>query len=1707
MRSGKGNVMELVGTIIDERYHITGQLGEGGMSVVFKAIDRVANQNVVLKLMKEGVTSSHSEDVIRFKREIEIVTKFNHPNIVKVYRSGEFENKPYIVMELLTGDHLGNLLHNGIQLNCWEIVTIIKQITETLIYVHSNGVIHRDLKPTNIMVAKEDGPIRVKLLDFGIAFIMEFGAIKEKREILGTFGYMSPEATGILDYRMDERSDLYSLGVIFYHLLTSQLPFTGDHIHQIIHRQVALIPPSPRKINKEIPPVLEAIVLKLLQKDPDLRYQSARGLWADLERYQNGESQFEIGSQDQKIKLTYQTRLVGRDTEFASIKELIAKAKSGHGSICLVKGEAGIGKSRLIEEIRNFVYEMDELFISGRCLNYQNKTPYQPFKDAVDDYLGKLEKEDETAKSAGINRLKNRWLDFGEIIIKLNPRLKKYIGIPNKLVALEAERENKRFLMALADFFGNLASPGKICVLFLDDLQWADEGSFNLLQELLPRIGSSNLLILGAYRDNEIHPEHGLERLKREATETGAALSEIKLDPLDPERLNKLIAYLLGEKAEKLRNLTSYVLDKSGGNPFFTINLIRELVENKAISWKEGYWKEDWEVLRRMPVSSTMLNIILRRIENLTPEQNSLLSKGAVIGREFEIGLLYQLTDLSPATVVTLIDQFIANQLLERSLSRGKVLFVHDRVRDAFYHRLTDTQRQEIHLKIAATIEKTSDNLDEVVFNLAHHYAEGGDREKTLQFMLPAADKARKSFANEEAIKYYKTVINILESKQLQNSQWFHAQENLAEVCLTVGKFEEVIAISGQLLPLAANPLAKARIYKKIGVAYFKKGDWAQCEHNLAKGLELLGEKIPRTKLDIIFSLGIELAKHLSSGLSAALVHQHRPKPAKDIDQEIILIYITLNWMYILCDVGKLPCNVLRMLNIAENRIGHSIELGMSMVAYAGACMAIPLFNRAFQYHKKALNMRKELRDEWGAAQSLQLLGFNYCWAGNNQESIAHLEQAKTIFQKLGDMWELGTTLDGLGYSYYCISDYDNSLKAVHQYLEISRKLKNFYGISGALADYAGRLIEKGDLGKAQELLAEAQKISREHNIAYTYCYALFHLGYLELERNNYDTAIESLELAKKVCHENHLLRSCVVNLFSFLAEAWINRSRERNFNRNIPVSKPEMKKILLRCREAVKETKPWPNHYGGALRAMANFYWLIRKNSRAEKYFRKSMTHDQKINRRFELAKDHFEYGNFLDSLGRTAAARENWQTAHEIFKNIGAMGYVQKTAVLLKSNGDGAECAPEFTAKDRLRIERRMNTILTTSRYISSILDTDELLERIMAVCIEAVGAEKGILFLYPEGGGNLEIAVSKNLSSQEIEHKLVFSNSIVAKVAGTKTPLILTDASADQEMKAQWSVIINKIRSVICAPIVNRGAILGVIYLENNQLSGLFSEEDLEVITLISNQAGVSIENARLYGKLKIYSREIEKSRDEITEWNRTLEKRVEERTRQLEMANRELIEYAATVEELSVMRERNRIAREVHDTLGQTLSILANLLQSSIATLQTNPARIEDSMMAAYNIVKQGLIELRWSVSELIHDKIDSGKFIATLQRLFKEYHTLGMKVDFSFHEFNIDLSPKYFNVLYRICQEALTNSLKHGKATEVNIILKLIDRKLKLFIFDNGVGCDNINLAKGFGLTGMQQRIGELKGQVNFGSDGEKGFNIHVEIPLQDGDTE
>ena len=823
--------------ILQKRYKILAKIGDGGMSIVYKVDDTQKGRIVAVKILKEDrIKQRGAENIIRFQREARTVSLLDHPQILKVLEVGDEADQYYLVTEYIEGETLAIRLKKGIPVTVAESVEIVRQLTEALAYVHEKGIIHRDIKPANVMLAASGK--EVKILDFGLAQLMEFTEIKNEDEVVGTFSYMSPEQAGMTRKPVDERSDLYSLGVIFYEMLTGELPFKGRDVGTILHQQAARKPTSPATIRPGIPPILEEMVLKLLNKEPEERYQTARGLLADLKRYQSGEVSFLIGKEDRLRKLSYRTRLIGREQELEQLKKIFDQSFTGQGQICLISGDAGLGKSRLIDEIRRYAYERGGVLINGKCFSQENKIPYQPFKDALNEYLYFLSQEDAGEQEAAKARMKELLGQLGGIMLGFNPHLKDILGVMPPLVPLDAERKNRRFLMVSSRFFCGLGKENAPCVLFIDDLHWADDGTLSLLTEMSEEIKNHPFLLVGTFRGNEVSETHGLARLKNEAAQKSYALHEIDLKPFDHERLKKFTAELLLEDEARVEDLTRYVLNKSKGNPFFAIELIRQLVDEKALVYQEGtrFWQINWDQVNRISVPVTIVDLVLRRIETLDKDLLILLSCAAFIGREFELDLLFLVMDFNQEKATALLDEAVVLQLIEVGKVKGRMLFVHDRVRDAFYKRLTVDERKKIHLRIALAIEELHKNdLESVLFDLLHHYMEVGDKDKVLRYCLPAASKAKESYANEEAIRCYAAALAILEEKGEQASmQWLEAKEGLATVYLTIGRNDEAIEISHQILPFKKTPVEKAGIYKQIGGAYFKKGDWLKCEDNLA---------------------------------------------------------------------------------------------------------------------------------------------------------------------------------------------------------------------------------------------------------------------------------------------------------------------------------------------------------------------------------------------------------------------------------------------------------------------------------------------------------------------------------------------------------------------------------------------------------------------------------------------------------------------------------------------------------------------------------------------------------------------------------------------------------------------------------------------------------------------------------------------------------
>lgn len=1469
--------MLLIGKQIVNRYTIIELIGKGALSEVYKAVDLQNNEVVAIKLLNQDVGSNAIDDVIRFRREASIVSKLNHLNIVKIHEVIEDAGLRYIVMDFVPGESLAKIFSKAEKLKLNEIIEIIIEITNGLEHAHKAGIIHRDIKPENILICSKnnntDEITKVKLLDFGLAHIMDFTQLSQPEEIVGTFSYMSPEQSGIINKPVDERSDLYSLGVIFYQLLTSELPFKGEHVGEILHQQVAKQPVPPSLICSAIPSLVEKIILKLLKKDPEERYQSARGLLIDLNKYLKGETSFGLGQGDSKTKLKYRTRIIGREEELRKLQKLYDRAAKGRGSFCLVCGEAGQGKTRLVEEFKRYVYEQGGEFIQGKCLAQENKIPYYSFCEALTNYLKAISRLGLQEKEACIQKMRENIGDLGEIIFRLAPEMRDVLGEAPQLESLEHERDNLRFNTVCANFFLGLGEKKRPLVIMLDDLHWADEGTLGLLVKLLEDIVKYPLLILGAYRDNELAGTHFLHRFTGEAKENYYPLEQIKLISFDFTNTNIMICKLLRVQENHIFGLSQYVFQKSKGNPFFTIEIIRRLVDEKALLFDaEGNCTLDWELIKKTAIPLTIVDIILTRIKTLDAEMLNLLSYGAIIGKEFASDLLFHLTKLFMDEVITLIDKAVTLQLLERGSGKGKIIFVHDRVRDAFYQRLSPEERKRYHHEVALVIEELHQgNPGKAVFELAHHFNEAGDRDKSLQYSIPAAERAKEAYANELAIKNFSMAVEVLEEKnQAGLAGWLKVKKGLMEVYLTIGDNEKVFELAKEILGYKIDTIEKARIYCLVSIAYFKQGNLKACEEKIYEGLTLLGEKVPATKFETRLAIMKEFALHLLHGVFPKFL----PKMVRLVKQEQVEILefsyvIGITFSYI--NGEKFVWSLLRVLNLNWSKVKNPRELAREPGIYGSLFLNIPMFDKAIKNLLKSIDRITGTQDLWGLARCYQFLGFAYLWSSEYQKSCVGFLKSNDIFRRQGDLWQQIYSLLGLGMAKRYLADYSSSLAYFTESLEVGKRVKSYYGIATSLTRIGYLHTEQGDFERAEQLLSKALSLCKDKNIKLTECDASINLGYLLLSRGEYEVAIETLENAKQIYVQVKALKEYTTKLYVYLAEAYLEKFSNTAVRPKRYLINYELNIVRKACKDAMKHTKSWPNNYAGALRVAGKYYSFVKNFRKAEKYFQECINQCKKIHLNEELAKGYMDYGIFLYYQNRYEDAKDFWRKAYDLFRNMGAKKYKEKLEKLLEVK-EAWEISTEYglsseivrnnvttIAQKKLNEQLLLSSMTAVNNYLRSIGDVDMLLEKIMDISIEFSGAGRGSLLLYPLEDDvhhkSLQARISRNLNKQELtSQEFAFSRTVINKVEESQEALLINDALAEEALKTQKSVVLHGLRSIMCLPLITKDKMLGVLYLDNNLIGGVFSRQKMELLNTFCIQAAMFIENTYLNNQLQ-------------------------------------------------------------------------------------------------------------------------------------------------------------------------------------------------------------------------------------------------------------
>ncbi|MDY6994242.1 MAG: serine/threonine-protein kinase PknK, partial [Pseudomonadota bacterium] len=690
----------------------------------------------------------------------------------------QYEHSWALIIEDYQGDSLKNILACQ-RLNLETILKIAIQLAAGLAQLHEHFIIHKDIKPGNIIVNLPREV--VKIADFSIAsrLSLENQMIKNPQLLEGTLTYISPEQSGRMNRVVDYRTDFYSLGVVFYEMLTGQPPFQAADAMALVHSHLAKQPTPPQTIDPQIPAVISAIVMKLLAKTAEARYQSAYGLKTDLmhclqqlQKYQCIES-FEYGQHDFSRQLQIPQKLYGRERELATLLDTFDAVSQGQRQMMLVAGYSGIGKTALVQEIYKPITQKRGYFISGKFDQYQRNTPYSAIINGFAQLIQQLLTEDETRLQHWRTQLLAAFGVSGQVIIEVIPELELIIGPQPPVVELVPVEAQNRFKRVFQNFIQVFSKPEHPLVIFLDDLHWVDAASLNLMQLMMSAEQQGYLFLVGAYRDNEVDRSHPLLMMLATLRQTPAKIHQITLKPLSLEDIIQLLVDTLHHPPQNVTPLAELVIQKTQGNPFFVNQFLKTLYDEQLLKLNHAtsdYWDWDLKHIQTQAITDNVVELMLKKLKKLSTKTQTVLHLAACVGNHFNLNTLAIIYEHELTTTYQDLLPAIQEELLVLPTSEVEALtaaekpqlmvlnykFLHDRVQQAAYALIDEHQKPAVHLKIGqllfANIPQAEhhERIFEFIDQLNHGRSLLRDDDEQIELIelnLKAAQKAKDATA------------------------------------------------------------------------------------------------------------------------------------------------------------------------------------------------------------------------------------------------------------------------------------------------------------------------------------------------------------------------------------------------------------------------------------------------------------------------------------------------------------------------------------------------------------------------------------------------------------------------------------------------------------------------------------------------------------------------------------------------------------------------------------------------------------------------------------------------------------------------------------------------------------------------------------------------------------------------------------------------
>jgi len=1504
-------------------YHINEQIYVGTRTLVYRGLRCSNGQPVAIKVLRNDFPRFN--ELVNFRNQYIIAKNLDIPGSVKAYSLETYHNHYALVMEDFGGISLSSYLERlasdskepleGLPIN--EFLPMAIQIANSLDGLYRHHVIHKDLKPANILINPTTK--QVKLIDFSIASLLprQTQEIQNPNALEGTLPYISPEQTGRMNRGIDYRTDFYSLGVTFYELLARQLPFQTEDPIELVHCHLAKQPIPVHHLNKSVPLVLSEIVSKLMAKNAENRYQSAIGLKFDLETclHQWEETGkiacFKLGTRDLCDRFIIPEKLYGRESEVFSLLEAFERVSAGSTEMMLVAGFSGIGKTAVVNEVHKPIVRQRGYFIKGKFDQFQRNLPFSAFVQAFRDLMGQLLSESD----AKVEQWKTQILavlgENAQVVVDVIPELERIIGYQPPAPELSGSAAQNRFNRLFANFISVFTTEEHPLVIFLDDLQWADSASLNLIQLLTSDRDRPYLFLMGAYRDNEVSPVHPLMLTLSDIQKAGATVNTITLPPLELSDLNCLIADTLACSTKLALPLTELVNQKTKGNPFFSTQFLKSLQVDGLIefNFEARYWQCDIATVRSLALTDDVVEFMAVQLRKLPTRTQEVLKLAACIGNQFDLATLGIVTEKSPIETANFLWKALQEGLIlpvsdvykfyqgegNGELAIGQkdsdplptYKFLHDRVQQAAYSLIAARQKQATHLKIGQLLLQNTpiQERDERIFAIVNQLNMGwelisqpAEIEELARLNLTAGRKAKASTAYAAAVKYLSTAINLLSgdsSGETLSDRWQTQYDLTLDITVEAAEAEYLNTNFPAASTLIEMVLQHGKTLLDRIPAYELEMQVhvAQRQHNDAidtglQALELLGYPVNLSEPDFLVELPaleeledcplmtdqaqLAAMRILKACLSSILTG--RPQ---------ILLPVVLTQVKLCLKYGYSP-------------------LAASTYAWYGTllCGGLGNIDAGYQAGRLALQLLKKFDARKDKALTYNVFyAFIQHWKEPVRESLSPFAEGVQSGLETGDYAFTGYCAVNYCFHKFLVGE---NLETVKQdqvkYHDLLLKLKQEHSLCLSQIWHQLLLNLLGKAANPLELIGESfdESVMLPRLIAENNYYALF-IGYLAktilfylLEESDraVDSAAKAANYSSACAGAEYFVTLHLYQSLALLANyANVSLSERSHYLSQVATNQEKMQ--LWMQHAPMNYEHKYHLVEGEKARVLGDHLTAINEYEMAIQGARKN-NYQQEEAIAYELA------AKFYLEWGKEKIAQVYLVDAYYGYARWGAKAkidhleqrYPQLLAPILKqdkarsleasttSNSTSSSTKSQtITGSTSSSTVIDLPTVIKAYQALSSEIKFEQLLTTLMEVAIQNAGAETGVLILKEEDNWKISVHCSDRQGcllqeTMAIEESQSIPQTVINYVKRTQKTLVFDDVKTELIFASDPYMMQQEPKSILCTPILHQGKMMAILYLENNLTTGAFTGDRVALLNILCSQAAISLENARLY-----------------------------------------------------------------------------------------------------------------------------------------------------------------------------------------------------------------------------------------------------------------